>query len=122
MKYRLKDQKLQKKLDELSKGTFSELIATSGFVFAREDTSLLKLGNERFIVVLHKDDFEAVYDPDNWNNFPEVLPPIEVDMRVETNEGHGYQAWWDGTNWRTGSHNYSRSGVLKGVKRYRPWE
>lgn len=86
-KYRLKDAALQKKLDELSNGTFSELIATSGGVFAREDKSLLKLGNGRFIVVLHKEDFEAVYNPDDWNNYPEVSPPEGIPLRIQISRG-----------------------------------
>lgn len=86
-KYRLKDQELQKKLDELSNGTFSELIATSGGVFAREDKSLLKIGNGRFIVVLHKEDFEAVYNPDAWNNYPEVSPPEGIPLRIQISRG-----------------------------------
>lgn len=87
MKYRLKDVALQKKLDELSNGTFSELIATSGGVFAREDKSLLKIGNGRFIVVLHKEDFEAVYNPDAWNNYPEVSPPEGIPLRIQISRG-----------------------------------
>lgn len=87
MQYRLKDQELQKKLDELSNGTFSELIATSGGVFAREDKSLLKIGNGRFIVVLHKEDFEAVYNPDAWNNYPEVSPPEGIPLRIQISRG-----------------------------------
>lgn len=87
MQYRLKDQELQKKLDELSNGTFSELIATSGGVFAREDKSLLKIGNGRFIVVLHKEDFEAVYNPDAWNNYPEVSPPEGIPLRLQISRG-----------------------------------
>lgn len=86
-KYRLKDAALQKKLDELSNGTFSELIATSGGVFAREDKSLLKLGNGRFIVVLHKEDFKAVYNPDAWNNYPEVSPPEGIPLRIQISRG-----------------------------------
>lgn len=86
--YRLRDRKLQQKLDELSKGTFSELIATSGAIFAREDKSLLKLGNGRFIVVLHKEDFEAIYNPDAWNNYPEVTPPEGIPLRIQISRGH----------------------------------
>lgn len=86
--YRLRDIKLQQKLDELSKGTFSELIATSGAIFAREDKSLLKLGNGRFIVVLHKEDFEAIYNPDAWNNYPEVTPPEGIPLRIQISRGH----------------------------------
>ena len=129
MTYRLKDAALQKKLDELSKGAFSELIATSGGVFAREDKSLLKLGNGRFIVVLHKEDFEAVYNPDDWNNYPEVTPPEGVLMRVETEGGRKFCGYFhtfpDGVGrWCcvcfTPRHMPLRE--TEKVRRFRPWE
>lgn len=121
MKYRLKDAALQKKLDELSKGAFSELIATSGGVFAREDKSLLKLGNGRFIVVLHKEDFEAVYNPDDWNNYPEVTPPDGVLMRVETEDDVKVCGYFD---YLDGCWHYSDGTPfdIENVKRFRPWE
>lgn len=126
MKYRLKDQELQKKLDELSKGTFSELIATSGSVFAREDKSLLKLGNGRFIVVLHKEDFEAVYDPDNWNNYPEVMPPEGVLMRVEfVYDGilrRNCAIFENGAWYIAADRKALYDFTIDNVKRYRPWE
>lgn len=132
-KYRLKDVALQKKLDELSNGTFSELIATSGGVFAREDKSLLKLGNGRFIVVLHKEAFEAVYDPDNWNNYPEVMPPEGVLMRAEVSwygRIHRVCAIFEKGGWRSTKNGKAAIAACGGcyeltfddVKRFRPWE
>ena len=130
-KYRLKDAALQKKLDELSNGTFSELIATSGGVFAREDKSLLKLGNGRFIVVLHKEDFEAVYNPNNWNNYPEVTPPEGVWMRVEAQRVSTGEISRVCAIFRDGRWHLTEQGTAvdlvefagtKKVKRYRPWE
>ena len=64
----------------------------------------------------------SMFDPNKWNFFPEVTPPMEVDMRVEVREGCGFMAWWDGKNWRTGSHSYSKAQVVEGVFRYRLWE
>lgn len=126
MTYRLKDAALQKKLDELSKGAFSELIATSGGVFAREDKSLLKLGNGRFIVVLHKEDFEAVYNPDDWNNYPEVTPPEGVLMRVETEGGRKFCGYYhnfaEGGCWCYEDGTVCPEAISKSVKRYRTWE
>lgn len=136
MTYRLKDSALQKHLDAISNGDFSHRLQNElqdirgngttdadyriffGFMSGRAELV------NRFSMLLYEHEIEVIqeYNPNDWNNFPEVQPPTEVDMRVETNDGCGYQAWWDGTHWRTGSHSYSRSRVLKGVKRYRPWE
>ena len=126
MTYRLKDAALQKKLDELSKGAFSELIDTSGGVFARDDKSLLKLGNGRFIVVLHKEDFEAVYNPDDWNNYPEVTPPEGVLMRVETEGGRKFCGYYhnfaEGGCWCYEDGTVCPEAISKSVNRYRSWE
>lgn len=131
MKYRLKDQELQKKLDEITDGDFSECLEKGAVdQFCRVGSIGVTCGrfgcngHPRLKIDFYLHEYEELkeYNPNGWNSFPDVSPPTEVDMRVETNDGCGYQAWWDGTHWRTGSHSYSRSRVLKGVKRYRPWE
>lgn len=122
MKYRLKDQKLQKKLDEISGGCFSE--AFESIKKPKVVVFQARNGGPAMSISLTDQDIEALhkYDPNKWNFFPEVTPPMEVDMRVEVREGCGFMAWWDGKNWRTGSHSYSKAQVVEGVFRYRLWE
>lgn len=56
--YRLRDRKLQQKLDELSHGAFSEMMKTMGKFMATKSTTHVQLGESRFTVTLHKQDFE----------------------------------------------------------------
>lgn len=130
MKFRLKDRDLQRKLDEISGGDFSprlqdvwsknegRSVATFSFGDERDDDVILR----KFSVTIYEDEIVAVpeYAPRAWNKFPEVTPPREQDMRVEMGEGCGYMAWWDGYNWRTGSHHYQKASYLENVKRFRP--
>ena len=134
--YKLKDQELQKTLDELTHGDFSRQIRwvnppEEGDVicvsFGKRVNKLI-LGtpfeSRQFTARFVTSEVEEIqeYDPKEWNRFPEIIPPSEVDMRVELEDGRGFQAWWDGENWRTGYHHYSLDRVVEGVKRFRPLE
>lgn len=97
MKYRLKDQELQKKLDEISNGDFSRQIeghlqSIRGYGMSGADYRLFfgELSGRyeivnRFSMLLYEHEIEVFeeYDPNDWNNFPEVTPPEGVLMRVE---------------------------------------
>lgn len=83
MKYRLKDQELQKKLDEISGGSFTEYLESdkkpSCIVF------LARNNGPAMSVFLTRTAIEpfAQYGPDDWNPYPEVTPPEGILMRVE---------------------------------------
>lgn len=87
MKYRLKDQELQAKLDELTNGEFSASL--KGNI---EPTDYYRRFNVDGIGVISvslnssclEERFD--YDPRSWNPFPEVTPPENVLMRVERTE------------------------------------
>lgn len=81
--YRLRDRKLQQKLDELSHGAFSEMLKTMGRFLAQKPATNIQLGESRFTVTLFKEDLEIApeYDPNDWNVFPDVTPPEGVMMR-----------------------------------------
>lgn len=81
--YRLRDRKLQQKLDELSHGAFSEMLKTMGKFLAQKPATHVQLGESRFTITLFKEDFETEpeYDPNDWNVFPDVTPPEGVMMR-----------------------------------------
>lgn len=80
-KYRLKDQELQKKLDEISGGSFTESLEIikkpSCIVFQARN------GGPAMSVNLMKQDIEQFleYNPNDWNVFPDVTPPEGVMMR-----------------------------------------
>lgn len=81
--YRLRDRKLQQKLDELSHGAFSEMLKTMGRFLAQKPATNIQLGESRFTITLFKEDFVIApeYDPNDWNAYPDVTPPEGVMMR-----------------------------------------
>lgn len=81
--YRLRDRKLQQKLDELSHGAFSEILKTMGRFLVKKQATNVQLGESRFTVTLFREDIEIApeYDPNDWNVFPDVTPPEGVMMR-----------------------------------------
>lgn len=136
-KYRLKDQELQKHLDAISGGDFSIRFNKFRPISIQKDTAIYFVfgsmqregfadgfGNfRRFQICLLGDELEAQpeYNPDDWNNFPEVTPPDGVLMRVETEDDVkicGYLDYLDNC-W-----HYSDGTPfdIENVKRFRPWE
>lgn len=86
MKYRLKDQELQKKLDGLTKGAFSKWLLEQADIngFGDGTTYGVKLGEAIELGVLVRSEAVEViheYDPNDWNVFPDVTPPEGVMMR-----------------------------------------
>ena len=134
MKYRLKDRKLQKKLDEATDGEFSRrlqndrermdgmiLIGCMGMIEDRRRHNHTKL--QRMTLCFATDEIEEVaeYDPHGWNAFPEVEPPEGVWMRCETDVNAiehkiRHVAKFDGREWR----DYLSKQVV--VHRFRPWD
>lgn len=124
MKYRLKDQELQAKLDELTNGEFSASL--KGNI---EPTDYYRRFNVDGIgvisVMLNSSCLEERfdYDPRSWNPFPEVTPPEGVLMRVEF-------VWNDGSTGRCCGKLWNGTWVssddpnleIECVKRFRPWE
>ena len=86
-KYRLKDQELQKHLDAISDGAFSECLKDDLYFF-EDGVTRINFGKEfgyatRFSVLILKDELEALpeYSPNDWNVYPDVTPPEGVMMR-----------------------------------------
>lgn len=124
MKYRLKDQELQSKLDELTNGEFSASL--KGNI---EPTDYYRRFNVDGIgvisVMLNSSCLEERfdYDPRSWNPFPEVTPPEGVLMRVEFENKYGGKQkmcanFVDG-DW-VGFDGYTFEEVDN--VRFRPWE
>lgn len=126
--YRLRDRKLQQKLDELSHGAFSEMLKTMGRFLVEKQATNIQLGESRFTVTLFKEDFEVEpeYDPNDWNVFPDVTPPEGVLMRVETKGGRKfcgyYHTFAEGGCWCYEDGTICPEAISESVKRYRSWE
>lgn len=131
MKYRLKDQELQAKLDELSGGEFSknlhlfddELFASGwgkNFFFTQtEDENGEELEEPRtdkqsqFAAFFNANEVEAIpeYNPHGWNAYPLVTPPENVWMRVETRAGLGFKAFFADGFWFDGDCSILRTSI-----------
>ena len=79
------------------------------FHFMREDI-------ERFVE----------YNPNGWNNFPEVEPPEDVLMRVELNDGGRkcalFHHFSDGDSWCHPDGSCLPKFYSDCVTRFRPWD
>lgn len=134
--YRLRDRKIQQKLDELSHGAFSEMLKTMGRFLVEKPATNIQLGESRFSVTLFKEDFEVEpeYDPDDWNVFPDVTPPEGVMMRcIIKTPGRNLDGpepelpkicartsgVWDGRRWHFFGHGDLREGC---TVEFRTWE
>lgn len=96
MKYRLKDQEFQKKLDEISDGDFSRCLNNTfyGRIIKIRPFTEIHFGQivvedgtlfHRFTARVREDEIEEIrqYDPHRWNRFPEVTPPQGAMMRIK---------------------------------------
>ena len=126
MKYRLKDQFLQKRLDEVTGGNFSHRLQDNDFVKRME----IKGRNVAVTLLLLTEEIEPIpeYTTKGWNPFPEVTPPEGVWMRLEVfrsnfREQHTYRyyAKFLKSEWKNGEGG--KVDIREGdYVRFRPWE
>ena len=131
---RLKDKDLQKQLDELSGGSFSDGLA-KGVIKLHDDSGIPLMKVEfgpvvgksmtrRFALVFEEDDVEES-NTKGWNNYPDVTPPEGVWMRCEFVNREGKieraeaQYTFDGIMMRWKDKN---GDEVPFVDRFRPWE
>lgn len=126
MKYRLKDQMLQKKLDEISGGDFSHQLKLFAnpygdfhIAFGQENDE----GLRRFCASFSPSDIEKTpeYTPNAWNELSDVRPPelgiyrVEVFENADDSEPEFKRAgYWDGRRF-----HIEKYGARV---RFRPWE
>lgn len=133
-KYRLKDADLQHHLDAISGGDFSMQLNEQSLDGLSPDLAVRvpyggRLGYLwRFVAVFRVDEIliQKEYDPDDWNDFPDVTPPENVLMRVETTTGSKfcgyYHTFAEGGCWCYEDGTVCPEAISKSVKRYRSWE
>lgn len=136
MKYRLKDRELQRKLDEISDGSFSSRLAdVSGEIpnLFRQSISTRIYFGDKYQFSLHatQDMLEEVpeYDPHAWNKYPEVEPPKDVWMRCENVYGSEperlerfaarYTSQYEDGEWVDA---WFSNGLRRDVTSFRPWD
>lgn len=133
-RYRLKDQELQKQLDAISDGDFSRQLNYQSLDGLSPDfTFRVRFGGQvgncfRYSTVFRVAEIliQKEYDPDDWNDFPDVTPPENVLMRVETTTGSKfcgyYHTFAEGGFWCYEDRTVCPEATSKSVKRFRPWE
>ena len=85
-------------------------------------------GSGEWLIELPTDDIEVIkeYDPNKWNNYPEVTPPEGVLMRIEGQyakrpelEYYGALMYLEGA-WHFADTVEIANNVI--VERFRPWD
>ena len=126
MKLRLKARELQKKLDEISGGCFTEALES-----VKKPNCLIfqaRNGGPAMSIMLTSQDIEpfSKYNPKDWNNYPDVTPPEGVLMRVEfIYDGilrRNCAIFENGAWYIAADRKALYDFTIDNVKRYRPWE
>ena len=120
MKYRLKDQALQKRLDEVTGGNFSHRLQDNDFVKRME----IKGRNVAVTLLLLTEEIEPIpeYTTKGWNPFPEVTPPKGPLMRLEYNDQIGAKRKACATYFNGGWISFDGFKIEPRNARFRPWE
>lgn len=136
MKYCLKNRRLQEQLDEISNDDFSKQLAYVASLekapnpFARSKTiyfSLNNLDQTLLSVEITPDMVKEVnqYDPNSWNRFPDVQPPVGVLMQCEYYPYADKTVRFCATYKRSDAENYDwfddNECEVFGVHSFRPW-
>lgn len=116
MTYRLKDKELQKKLDDISRGEFSQKLNEGAKL-----NGILGVFEVRFNICGVYVEERREYNPKSWNDFPAVTPPEGVWMRCEVADMRfGAQYVPIGDSKTMGWIN--TDGTEIDVERFRPWD
>lgn len=139
MKYRyyLRDKDRQKRLDDWTGGKFSEALQypeeeIEGYLELYKVDFFVDLDGEsrgsyptKVIVTLKPQDVDKIpiYDEDDWNNFPYVLPPEGVWMRAEVEDfGCGIKAKFVDGKWVDWKGDECLNEYDGRDIRFRPWD
>lgn len=128
MTWRLKDQLLQERLDSFSNGKFSKELEECADDIHSECIviELDKYGDVELSVFVRPPALEKIpeYNPNDWNKYPDVIPPVEEMMRVDCFDErgtliHSCRGFWDGINWMTwNGYELNDAETIS----FRPWD
>lgn len=133
MKFKLKNQTQQAEIEEkfpefdkhLQKQCQKQMDDETDFVLITFKPS----ENSRVVIAIPKEEVLVTpeYNPDAWNDFPEVTPPEGILMRVETKTGGRFCATVKDGRWIVDTQIKDPEGgmilaEIDDVKRFRPWE
>lgn len=133
MKFKLKNQVQQAEIEEkfpefdkhLQRQCQKQMDDETDFVLITFKPS----ENSRVVIAIPKEELLVTpeYNPDTWNNFPEVTPPEGVLMRIERDCGGTIRR--NCAIFKNGAWHVTADGeascdffTFVGVKRFRPWE
>ena len=125
MAWKLKDRKLEAELNKLSNGEFSKRL--NEVVKSGVSSISLAINDGKVAIFLDGRDLERVpeYNPNTWNEYPAVIPPEGVLMRVEAVGRSGVfrdcAIFKDGV-WQSDMDGEACGEFYAKVKRFRPWE
>ena len=136
MTYKLKDEELQRKLDELTDGGLTQALKNNNVLdlfyhskiyipISLKDGVNLQLEVARDAIDMsdwRTENHNRSYDPDVWNAYPKVLPPCDVPMRVEIYGEKGCR--WKGFGIYKGDGVWDMDNSLCSGEDmlYRPWK
>lgn len=132
MPFTLKDKVLQEKLDEISNGDFSKRLNDTYIRSIYPFDGLISInfgpyveGLPRFNIHIDCDDIDRIleFNPNDWNPFPDVKPPEDVQMRCITQTGMGFMLRYVDGEWLDNRNDvYDENGLEGAVTLFRPWE
>ena len=146
MTWHLKDRELEKKLDEISNGDFSKQLNKVENVNAFNHGFYLVFGKQcltgeisnnagacrKYQAFIERKELEEVkYNPNDWNDYPDVIPPNSNIYRLMVCYGKydpieyyaavytfGSKTWWPHGSDRPIDTTVSEDGFVK----FRPWD
>lgn len=135
MTWHLKDQELERVLEEYSDGNFVKALNIAIERDWIDAANVVTVGFERKFLLrgytndlsFRTDELEEVaeYNPHAWNEYPKVTPSENIPMRVETESG-GYIyrecAIFNEGVWKCERDGNADEELYGHVKRFRPWE
>lgn len=128
MTWHLKDRKLENALDYFTKGQFSKKLNQTLVLRSIYEDVFTSPSNFNLEIDIAPDDVEELpeYNPGNWNEYPKVMPPERVMMRVEYKDGRGTKAYFS-INSEGEACWYTATGLPFFTAdgdpvRFRPWE
>lgn len=137
MTWHLKDRELEKKLEEFTGGEFvkslnfaieNNEIDSEFRVYVNFNRKVFNDDNSENCLCFLTRELEEIheYNPNAWNEYPDVTPPFDKDMRVELDDGLRYCARYhkfsDGCFWVSTNGTCFPNYLNYKVVRFRPWE